>query len=101
MKTYVFAVSNGPVMAASASLQAMIENCKEFFAVALNSDDELRTLMGLLGLTLPAETSLSPNEDFSSVIDYYEQRLPQLTEGDFENFYNKWLHISGRESSMD
>jgi hypothetical protein len=101
MKSYVFAVSNGPVMVASASLEAMIENCEEFFAVALDGDDELRTLMGLLGLTLPAETSLLPNEDFSSVIDYSEQRLPQLTEDDFDKFYDEWLHRSGRESSMD
>lgn len=101
MKNYVFAVSNGPVMVASASLEAMIENCKEFFAVALDGEDELRILMGLLGLTLPAEISLSPNEEFSSVIDYSEQRLPQLTEDDFEKFYDEWLHMSGRESSMD
>jgi len=57
--------------------------------------------MGLLGLTLPAEIPLSPNEDFSSVIDYSDQRLPQLTEDDFEKFYDEWLHMSGRESSMD
>ena len=101
MKSYVFAASNGPVMVASASIEAMIENCEEYFAVALDGDDELRTLMGLLGLTLPAETSLSPNEDFSSVIDYSEQRLPQLTEDDFDKFYDEWLHRSGRESSMD
>lgn len=101
MKSYVFAVSNGTVMAASASLEAMTENCKEFFAVALAGDDELRTLMGLLGLTLPAETLLSPNEDFSSVIDYSDQSLPQLTEDDFEKFYDDWLHMSGRETSMD
>lgn len=101
MKSYVFAVSNGPVMVASASIEAMIANCKEFFAVALDGDGELRTLMGLLELTLPDETSLSPNEDFSSVIDYSEQRLPQLNEDDFEKFYGEWLHISRRESSMD
>lgn len=48
MKSYVFAVSNGPVMVASASIEAMTENCEEYFAVALDGDDELRTLMGLL-----------------------------------------------------
>ena len=79
----------------------MIENCEEYFAVALDSDDELSTLIGLLGLTLPPETSLSPNLDFSFVIDYSEQRLPQLTEDDFDKFYDEWLRRSGRESSMD
>jgi hypothetical protein len=101
MKSYVFAVSNGPVTVASASTEAMIENCEEYFAVALDSDDELSTLIGLLGLTLPPETSLSPNLDFSFVIDYSEQRLPQLTEDDFDKFYDEWLRRSGRESSMD
>lgn len=61
MKGYVLAVSNGPVMVASASIEAMIENCEEYFAVVLDGDDELTTLMGVPGLTLPAETSLSPN----------------------------------------
>ena len=88
-------------MVSSASVEALIENCEEFFAVALNGNDEFMTLMDLLGLTMPAETSLSPNRDYSSVIDYSEQRLPELAKDEFDVFYDEWLRRTGRESSMD
>jgi hypothetical protein len=100
MKSYVFAVSNRPVMVASASLEAMDENCEEYFQVVLEDDDELRILMGLLGVEFLAETSLSSNEGFSSVFDYSEQRLPQLSKDDFDTLYDEWLSRSGRETSM-
>lgn len=101
MKNYVFAVSNRPVMVASASLEAMDENCEEYFPVALESDDELKILMGLLGVDGLVETPLSPNEDFCSVFDYSKQHLPHLSKDDFDRLYDQWLRRSGRETSMD
>ena len=101
MKSYVFAVSNRPVIEASASLEAMVENCEEYFPVALEHDDELRLLMSLLGVTFLAETLLSSNEDFFAVFDYSGQQLPQLSKADFDTFYDEWLRQSVRETSMD
>lgn len=101
MKSYVFAVSNRPITVASASLEAMVQNCEEYFPIVLESDDELRILMGLLGVDFLAKTLLSSNEDFSSVIDYSEQQLPQLSKDDFDRLYDEWLRRSGRETSMD
>jgi hypothetical protein len=101
MKSYVFAVSNSPVMVASSSLEAMDENCEEYFQVVLEDNDDLKILMGLLGVEFLAETSLLSNEDFSSVFDYSEQRLPQLNKDDFDTLYDEWLRRSGRETSMD
>ncbi|WP_426112777.1 hypothetical protein [Massilia sp. PWRC2] len=101
MKSYVFAVSNRPVMVASASLEAMDQNCEEYFPLVLENDDELKILMGLLGVQFLAETSLSSNQDFSSVFDYSDQRLPQLSKDDFDTLYDEWLLRSGRETSMD
>src|SRR5207248_2738493 len=101
MKSYVFAVSNRPITVASASLLAMAKNCKEYFQVVLEDDDELKVLMGLLGVDLLAETLLRSNEDFSSVFDYSTQRLPQLNKDDFDTLYDEWLYKTGRETSMD
>jgi hypothetical protein len=101
MKSYVFAVSNISVTAASASLEAMQEKCDEYFPVVLEGEDELRILMGLLGVASLVETVLSPNEDFSSVFDYSEHQLPQLNKDEFDTFYEEWVRRSGRETSMD
>lgn len=101
MKSYVFAVSNEPVMVASASLESMDDNCEEYFQVVLEGDDELRILMGLLGVHSLTETLLSSNEDFSSVFDYSKQQLPQLSKDNFDTLYDEWLRKSGRETSMD
>jgi hypothetical protein len=101
MKSYVFAVSDRPVMEVSASLEAMTENCEEYFPVVLEDDDELRLLMGLLGVTHLAETLLSSNKDFSAVFDYSAQQLRQLSKDDFDTLYDEWLRRSGRETSMD
>jgi hypothetical protein len=101
MKSYVFAVSNRPLTEVSASLEAMVKNCEEYFPVVLEDDDELRILMGLLGVPYLAETLLSSNEDFSAVFDYSAQQLPQLSNADFDTLYDEWLRRSGRETSMD
>ena len=101
MKNYVFAMSNSPVLVASVSLEAMVEHCEEYFPVVLEGDGELRILMGLLGVHSLAKTSLSSNEDFSSVFDYSGEQLPQLSKDEFDTFYDEWLRRSGRETSMD
>jgi hypothetical protein len=101
MNSYVFAVSSNPIMAVCASLEAMSENCEEYFHVVLEGDDELRILMELLGVSRLAETSLSSNRDFSAVFDYSPESLPQLSKHDFDTFYDEWLQRSGRETSMD
>lgn len=101
MKSYVFAVSNSPITAVCTSLEAMCENCEEYYSVVLDGDDELKMLMELLGVNRLKETSLTPSNDFSSVFDYSAQRLPQLSKEDFDKLYDEWLRKSGRESTMD
>lgn len=101
MNDYVFAVSNRPIMAIATSIEAMCQNCDEYFSVVLNGDDELRILMRLLGVVDLVQTSLPSNGDFTSVFDYSAQRLPQLSQDGFDAFYDSWLRASGREPSMD
>lgn len=101
MKSYVFAVSNNPITVVYTSLEAMSENCEEYFQVVLENYDELRTLMDLLGVERLPMTMLPSNEDFACVFDYSAYLLPQLSKDDFDAFYDEWLHRSGRETSMD
>lgn len=101
MNSYVFAVSNNSISAVCASIEAMSENCEEYFQVVLKNEDELGTLMGLLGVKRLPMSILSPNRDFSAVFDYSAYQLPQLSKGDFDAFYEEWLRKSGRETSMD
>ena len=101
MKSYVFAVSNKPIQSAYASIEAMSENCEEYFHVVLENDEELDTLMGLLGVEQLPMIRLPSNEDFASVFDYSAYLLPQLSKDDFDAFYDEWLLRSGRETTMD
>jgi hypothetical protein len=101
MNSYVFAVSNNPIAAVCASLEAMNENCEECFQVVLENNDELRTLMDLLGVERLPMTMLSSNADFASVFDYSAYLLPQLSKDDLDAFYDEWLRRTGRETSMD
>jgi hypothetical protein len=101
MKNYIFATSNTPNFLAPSSLEALLETIDEWFEVVLASDDELRVLMSLLGVTELTEKPLASNKDFSALFDYSENQLPQLSEQDFDKFYEEWLLRSGRESSMD
>ncbi|MBV6323040.1 hypothetical protein [Duganella violaceipulchra] len=101
MNSYVFAVSNNPITAVYASLEAMNQNCEEYFQVVLENNDELRTLMDLLGVERLPMTMLSSNVDFASVFDYSAYLLPQLSKDNFDAFYDEWLRRTGRETSMD
>ena len=101
MRNYVFTATDRPMSSASASLIAMDEACQEYFPVVLESDDELKILMKLLGVDFLAETPLLSNEDFSAVFDFSAMKLPQLSEEEFDKIYDEWLRRSGRQTSMD
>jgi hypothetical protein len=101
MKSYIFATSNTQSFSAPSSLEALLESGNECFAVVLENDEELKVLMSLLGVKDLTEKPLASNNDFSALFDYSESQLPQLSEKDFDVFYEEWLIRSGRESNMD
>jgi hypothetical protein len=101
MKSYIFATSNTPRFLAPSSIEALFENGDECFSVVLENDEELKVLMSLLGVQDLAEKPLPSNKDFSALFDYSGSQLPQLSEQDFDVFYEEWLRRSGRESNMD
>lgn len=100
-QSYVFASCNEPGLVAASSLESLERECDQFFAVALANDEELELLMGLLGIRSLIKTTLSANDDFSAFFDYSASLLPSLNGADFDTFYEEWLRMSGRESTMD
>ena len=100
MKSYIFAASDVTCTDASTSLDALTQSCEELFPVVLESQNELEILLKLLGLSDWEQVHLT-GKDFSEAFDYSTLHLPRLGESDFELFYQKWLGLSGRESSMD
>ncbi len=88
-------------MVAAASLEALERVCDQFFAVALANDEELELLMRLLGVRSLTRTTLPANNDFSALFDYSGTCLPTLNDADFDTFYEEWLRLSGRDSTMD
>ena len=102
IQTYLFASSNDPSATASLSIEAlMAAACAEFFSVMLASDDELELLMGLLGIEPLRSISLRSNTEFLALFDYSDKFLPQMTQEDFDVFYEKWLRLTHRDSNMD
>lgn len=99
--SYVFASCNVTGLAAAVSLESLERECDQFFSVALANDEELKLLMGLLGIRSLTKTTLSANDDFSAFFDYSASLLPSLNGADFDTFYEQWLRVSGRESTMD
>ncbi|PHV13873.1 hypothetical protein CSQ90_27005 [Janthinobacterium sp. BJB303] len=71
------------------------------FSLTLASDDELALLMGLLGIEPLRSISLLSNTEFLVLFDYSDRFLPQMTQEDFDVFYEKWLRLTDRESNMD
>lgn len=101
MNSYIFATSDTPRFLVPSSLEELLENGEQCFAVVLESDDELKVLMALLGVKELIEKPLLSNKDFSAFFDYSENQLPHLSEQEFDAFYEEWLLRSGRESNMD
>lgn len=86
---------------ASSSLDTLSEIADEFFSVSLAGDEELCVLMRLLGIVLKRPVSLAMAGDFDAVFDYSDKFLPLMSTKDFDTFYERWLRLSGRQTSMD
>ena len=101
MKHYIFTAFDTTRFLALPSVEELLESDEGCFSVALKDDDELKVLMGLLGVKELTQKQLTSNQDFSALFDYSSSQLPLLNKEDFDAFYDKWLLVSGRESTMD
>ncbi|WP_434136789.1 hypothetical protein JQR88_23465 (plasmid) [Pseudomonas luteola] len=101
MKVYIFAASDQPAQVASASLEALADSCAGYSSVVLESDSKLRLLLQLLGINVKEQTVPTCSKSFSAVFDFSEEHWPHLGQAQFDNFFEDWLRISGRDRSMD
>ncbi|WP_156804505.1 hypothetical protein [Gallaecimonas xiamenensis] len=83
------------------SISSLDEVCEGFFEVYLSGLVELKILFSLIGINNVTEEPLPRSDDFASVIDISQYKIPEFSTEDFEGFYEKWLQATGRESTMD
>lgn len=101
MRHYLFTSLNTLDRTVLNSIEALGGVCEDFYDVTLSGKKELTILLGLLGINNYVEESLPSSEDFSSIIDLSQFKIPELSEEEFIQFYESWLSKTGRESSMD
>jgi hypothetical protein len=99
MRSYVFVsyAESGAV----APQTALLASLNEFYAVTLADEKELHLLMSCLGIALSPPILPPLPGDFDAIFDYSDNSLPMLSPDGFDIFYEEWLRLSGRESTMD
>ena len=100
MPVYLFSASDISPSTFSHSIESFYKNCDDSFGVVLPEPDFLH-LLGLLELSSSIETELISSQDFKSIFDLSNLKLPELNLEEFNSLYEEWLKLTGRESSMD
>lgn len=81
-------------------IESFVDAFPDFQTVVLNDEEELMLLFQLMSIE-----SLTPvlfkSADFSKYWDLSSHQLPEYNKEQFDQFYNKWIHLSGRENNMD
>ena len=101
MNHYLFVSPNILDESSLESIEALGSVCEDFYSVVLSNSQQLEMLLKLLGIEGYEQVVLSRSEDFESLIDLSGYKIPELSKDEFDEFYDKWLLESGRESNMD
>ncbi|MCF6442936.1 hypothetical protein L1077_26285 [Pseudoalteromonas luteoviolacea] len=101
MNSFIFTSSDNINAAHFDSLTTFDDQFNEWFDVVLGNEEELFYLLALLGIDSIQSIELRDSDDFAKLYDYSAANLPELTEQQFDLFYEEWLLETGRESSMD
>ena len=72
----------------------------DFQTVTLNNEDELHLLLEILEIK-GFETKTLDSLEFDRIWDISDHKLPELNQGQFDEFYSDWLKLSGRDNNMD
>ena len=81
-------------------LEKFVDSYPDFQTVPLNNIYELHSLLQLLGIEKIAAQKLNGSE-FAKYWNLSDFKLPEYTEEQFDQFYRKWLKVSGRDNNMD
>ena len=102
MYHYIFASTNIATATAAQSLEALDESSDRLFEVVLANQNQFKILLTLLEIHEGViKTPLAQSEDFDILYDYSTILLPEMTTGEFEQFYQDWIEQSARDNDMD
>ena len=71
-----------------------------FRILLINNENELYLLLNSIGIK---ELDFTPikSKNFIKIWDLSNYKFPEYDEVQFEDFYRRWIEISGRENNMD
>jgi len=100
MNHYFFVASETFSLNDFEGIDKFIERFPNGQSIYLNGDDELVTLINLIGNIELKENNLT-NSLFEKYWDISTNNLPEFDEEEFDQFYREWLEQSKRENTMD
>ncbi|WP_196893143.1 hypothetical protein [Aureivirga marina] len=80
-------------------IECFVEHFVDFNFVFMD-EKELEILLSLIGIPKPKWIEID-SDDYSKYYDFSGFKLPEFTEDDFKNFYEKWINKSNRNNNMD
>nr|WP_315482081.1 hypothetical protein [uncultured Undibacterium sp.] len=97
MISYIFASCEEKLN--NENLDKVFDNFTDINNIVLENKRELAILLNLLSLQLPEPSILSG--DFEYQFDLSTQRMKEFNQESFDEFYDHWIKLTNRESSMD
>lgn len=97
MISYIFALGDEKLN--NENLDEVFDNFTDIDNIVLENKRELAILLNLLSLQLPEPSILSG--DFEYQFDLSTQRMKEFNQESFDEFYDRWIKLTNRESSMD
>ena len=82
------------------SVERFVDAFPDFQNITLNNENELYLLLNSIGIK---ELDFTPikSKNFIKIWDLSNYKFPEYDEVQFEDFYRRWIEISGRENNMD
>jgi hypothetical protein len=95
--SYIFA--SGEEKLNNENLDEVFDNFTDLNNIVLKNKRELAILLNLLALQLPEPSILSGDLEYQ--FDLSKQRMKEFNQESFDEFYDRWIKLTNRESSMD
>jgi hypothetical protein len=100
MVQYIISASNQIDNSTFQTIESFVDQCPTFFQITLDNENQLKQLLDLLKIKDSITTKLI-DKDYSTLIEISSQKLPEMNEEKYNQFYEEWLKNTGRENTMD
>ncbi|MFM2307012.1 MAG: hypothetical protein RLZZ367_1681 [Bacteroidota bacterium] len=97
---FIFAAGDCLDITVFNSVETFIECYPDSQTVVLADENELDVLLNLIGVNRGLGCVLN-NTDFTVYWDISGYKLPELSDNQFDAFYEPWIKATGRPNNMD